>query len=76
MGVQFFLKVSWETEGPGPQGGPGPGPGPRPWAHGPMSPWALPQGPFVWPMGPGRMGSLFGAIPIYYSLVWPYYSRV
>ena len=35
--VLFFLRVSLQTEGPGPQGGPGPGPGPGPlpgpWPH-------------------------------------------
>ena len=38
-GCCFFLRVSLQTEGPGPQGGPGPGP---------QGPWTLPHGPFIW----------------------------
>ena len=68
--VLFFLRVSLETEGPGPQGGPvwSPAPGPVPWAHGPMSPcahgpWAPePMGPLNEPLGPGPMGPSHGGL--------------
>ena len=38
-----------------------PRPGARPRSGAP-GPWALPQGPFIWPMGPGPMGHLFSGI--------------
>ena len=55
--VLFFLRVSLQTERPGPQGGPSPGPGPGPHAraHGPMdpAPWALYMGPWALYLGVG-----------------------
>ena len=48
--VLFLLRVSLETEGPGPQGGPAPGLGL--WAHGPMSLWSLGPGALYMAHGP------------------------
>ena len=76
--VLFFLRFSLETEGPGPQGGSGPAPRPRagamdPWAHGPMSPWAL--GP--WAHGLMRPRAFYmGPWALYMGVFRPYYSLV